>query len=114
MRGTCNNRRNLADRHIRAIATTRGVIGIALFKGAVCGHRIEDTVKAMRYVAELVGVDYVALGSDFDGAVTTPIDASGLPLHTQAMMAAGFTQEGIEKILYKNVLRVLRESLPAS
>lgn len=47
-----------------------------MFDEAVCGNRLEDTVKAMRYAINLVGVDFVALGTDFDGAVKAPIDAS--------------------------------------
>ena len=65
----------------------------------------------MRYVADLVGVEHVALGSDFDGS-TTVVDASGLTLLTQALIRNGFTEQEIAAIMGGNVLRVLRQTLP--
>jgi len=53
----------------------------------------------MRYVADLVGVDHVALGTDFDGAITAPIDASGMPLLTEALIDLGFAEEEIAKVM---------------
>ena len=73
---------------------------------------VTAVARAMRYVADLVGVEHVALGSDFDGAVTTPMDATGLPLLTQALLDAGFTLEDVTQIMGGNVLRFLREALP--
>jgi len=112
VRGTCDTVRNLSDRHVQGIAATGGVIGIGLFEWAVCGDGVEDTVKAMRYAADLVGVEHIALGSDFDGATTTFVDVTGLVLLTQAMLEAGFSQQEIAAILGGNVLRVLRQTLP--
>jgi len=112
VRATCDNQRNLSDDQVRQIAATGGVIGIALFKMAVCGTTVSDTARAIHYVADLVGVATVAVGSDFDGAVTTPIDTSGIALLTEALIDQGFTEEEITKIMGGNVLRVLREVLP--
>lgn len=109
VRGTCNNQRNLTDKEIKGIAATKGVIGIAMFDKAVCGNTIKDTVRAIKYVANLVGVDYVALGSDFDGTVTTPIDISQMSLITQELFDNGFNESEISKIMGKNFLRVLYE-----
>lgn len=111
VRATCDTVRNLYDRQVRAIAATGGVIGIGLFAYATCGKTLDDTVKAMRHVADLVGVKHVALGSDFDGA-TTVFDSSGLVLLTEALLQDGFTQDDIEDIMGGNVLRVLIETLP--
>ncbi|NUO84291.1 membrane dipeptidase, partial [candidate division KSB1 bacterium] len=69
-------------------------------------------VKAMRYTANLVGIEHVALGSDFDGAIRAPIDASNMAQITQALSEEGFTSEEIYKIMGGNVLRVLLEALP--
>jgi microsomal dipeptidase-like Zn-dependent dipeptidase len=112
-RGTCDSVRNLSDAQLRGIAASGGVIGVGLFKYATCGKRLEDTVRAMRYVADRVGVAHVALGSDWDGS-TAVIDASGLALLTEAMLKAGFTRDEIAAILGTNVLRVLRQTLPDS
>jgi microsomal dipeptidase-like Zn-dependent dipeptidase len=111
VRGTCDTARNLADRHVRAIAEGGGVIGIGVYKYATCGKKLEDTARAMRYVADLVGVEHVALGSDFDGAKTM-IDATGLVMLTQALVEGGFTEDEIAGIMGGNALRVFRRTLP--
>jgi membrane dipeptidase len=111
VRGTCDNQRNLSDEHVRGIAATGGLLGIAMFAQAVGGRRVEDTARAMRYVADLVGVRHVALGSDFDGAVTTPTDVTGLPLLTAALREQGFDDDEVIAVMGGNVLRLLREVL---
>ncbi len=67
----------------------------------------------MRYVADLVGVKHVALGSDFDGTKTT-VDASGLVLLTRHLLEKGFSEEDVRAIFGGNVLRVLLQTLPES
>jgi microsomal dipeptidase-like Zn-dependent dipeptidase len=111
VRGTCDTVRNLSDGQLRSLAASGSVIGIGLFKYATCGKTLEDTVKAMRYVADLVGVQHVGLGSDWDGS-TTVVDASGLTLLTEAMLRANFTPEEIAAIMGGNALRVFRQTLP--
>jgi microsomal dipeptidase-like Zn-dependent dipeptidase len=59
-----------------------------------------------------VGIDHVALGSDFDGSVRTKFDATGLVLITEALLADGFSEAEIQQIMGGNVLRLLRESMP--
>lgn len=110
---TCPGQRNLSDRHIRGVARTGGVVGIGYWPGAVCGTGTEFVVRAMRHVANLVGAEHVALGSDFDGTVETPFDASGLAHLTEALVEDGFTDDEVAAIMGGNVLRVLRETLPA-
>ncbi len=112
VQGTCNNRRNLSDAEVRGIARTGGVIGIGFWKTAVCGTDARAVARAMRYTAKLVGVEHAALGSDFDGAVTTPFDAAGLAALTDALLAEGFTETEISAIMGGNTLRVLKENLP--
>jgi microsomal dipeptidase-like Zn-dependent dipeptidase len=112
VRGTCDNIRNLNDEEIVAVAQTGGVIGIGFWKTAVCGSDVEAIVRAMRYVADLVGVEHVALGSDFDGTVTTPFDASQMSLLTDALLEDGFTPAEVEQIMGRNVVRVLKACLP--
>jgi microsomal dipeptidase-like Zn-dependent dipeptidase len=60
----------------------------------------------------VIGVNHVALGSDFDGAVTEPFDASGIALITEALMKQGFSEEEIAKIMGGNLVRFLAENLP--
>lgn len=112
VRGTCDNQRNLSDDQLKGIARTGGVIGIGYWDTAVCGTDAKAIAKAIRYAANLVGADHIALGSDFDGAVVEPFDTSGLVQITDALMAEGFTDEDIGKIMGRNVLRVLIQNLP--
>jgi membrane dipeptidase len=111
VRGTWDSGRNLSDEHVRGIAATGGVIGIAMFPEAVGGGTIDDTARAARYAADLVGVEHVALGSDFDGAVMTPTDVTGLPLLTAALRRHGFDDDEVAAVMGGNALRVLRQVL---
>jgi microsomal dipeptidase-like Zn-dependent dipeptidase len=111
VKGTKDSPRNISDRHIKRIASTGGLIGIGFFKGAIKGE-IKDIVEAMKYVRDLVGIEHVALGSDFDGAATTPIDVTGLPYIVQELMDQGFTEFEIRAIMGENVKRFLMEQLP--
>lgn len=111
--GTCESPRNLSDESVRCVAASGGLIGLAMFEEAVCGPGLRDTARAMAYVADLVGVDHVAIGSDLDGAITAPVDVSGLPLLTEALLDFGFTTDEITKIMGRNALRFLRETLGA-
>jgi microsomal dipeptidase-like Zn-dependent dipeptidase len=112
VKGTCEGARNLSDEHVKRIAQTGGVIGIAYFDAAVCATNVQAIVKAIRYTANLAGVEHVGLGSDFDGAVKTPFDTAGLIQLTEALMAEGFSETEIGLIMGGNVLRVLQENLP--
>ena len=112
VRATCDTARNLADRHIRAIAGRDGVVGIGIYKLATCGKTMADTVRAVRHVVDLVGIEHVALGTDFDGSTATLVDATGLPLLTEALLADGFTLPQIKAMMGENALRVFRNSLP--
>jgi membrane dipeptidase len=112
VKGTCDNTRNLSDAQLKAIAGKGGVIGIGFWDTAVCGADARAIAHAIRYTANLVGVDHVALGSDNDGAVTAPFDISGVVEITDALFEEGFTDEEIGKIMGRNTLRLLIENLP--
>jgi microsomal dipeptidase-like Zn-dependent dipeptidase len=113
VRGTCDNHRSLSDAQARAIAASGGVIGIGFWPRATCGDDVAAIVRALRYAVDLVGVEHVALGSDFDGSVQVPFDVSGLPLLTEALLQAGFSPADLEKVMGGNVVRVLQATLPA-
>lgn len=113
VQATCPGPRNLSDAHLKAIAATGGVIAIAYFEGAVCEASAAGIIKAIRHTATLVGVKHVALGSDFDGAVRTAFDTTGLVLLTQGLLEAGFSEADIADIMGGNVRRLLLAELPA-
>lgn len=114
VKGTCPGPRNLSDDHIKAIAATGGVIGIAYFHGAVCDLSAAGIVKALQHVIKLVGVKHVALGSDFDGAIRVAFDTTGLALLTQGLLQAGLSESDLADIMGGNVRRLLLEHLPKS
>jgi microsomal dipeptidase-like Zn-dependent dipeptidase len=112
VRGTCDNTRNLSDDQLKAIARTGGVIGIGYWDTAVCGPDASAIARAIRYTANLVGVEHVALGSDYDGAIPAPFDTTGVVQITDALIAEGFSESDIEKIMGGNVFRLLAANLP--
>jgi membrane dipeptidase len=112
VKGTCDNNRNLSDDEIRAVAAKGGLIGIGYWETATCGTDARAIVKAMRYVSDRVGVEHVALGSDFDGAITAPFDTTGVVEITDALLEAGYSEQDIRMIMGENTLRFLQANLP--
>lgn len=112
VRGACNSPRNLSDAQMRAIAAKGGVIGIGYWDGAVCDTTPAGVVKSLRYAIDLVGVDHVALGSDYDGTTTVRFDASESAALIDAMLAAKFSEDEIRKVTGETALRFLAQGLP--
>ena len=111
VQATCKVNRNLSDDQIRAVAATGGLIGIGYWDAAVCDTSPASIAKAMKHVRDLVGIQHVALGSDYDGATTVRFDTSKLVQVTQALIDAGFTDDEIRAAMGGNAIRVLREGL---
>jgi membrane dipeptidase len=111
VQATCKVNRNLSDDHIRGVAKTGGIIGIGYWDAAVCDTSSKAIAAAMKHVRDLVGIKFVALGSDYDGATTVRFDTSQLVQVTQALMDAGFTPDEIRAAMGGNAIRVLREGL---
>jgi membrane dipeptidase len=112
VRGTCDNNRNLTDNQIREVAAKGGLIGVGYWDTATCGTDARAIVRAMRYVSDRVGAEHVALGSDFDGAVTEPFDTTGLAEITDALLEAGYSEQEIRMIMGENVVTFLKTNLP--
>jgi len=113
VQATCKVNRNLTDEEIRGVAKTGGVIGIGYWDAAICSTAPAAIARAIAHVRDLVGVDHVGLGSDFDGAVTTGFDTAQLAAVTQALVDRGFTPDEIRKVMGGNVLRVIRAGIVA-
>ena len=112
VKGVCDNNRNLSDAHLMEIGRRKGLVGIGLWETAVCGTDADATAKSIRYVADKIGVDKVALGSDFDGAITTHFDVTGLPLIVNALLKEGFNKEEIYQIMGGNIRDFMLKNLP--
>lgn len=117
-RAVCDHRRNLYDAQIRALAENGGVMGMNFcpeFLRSDGPATLEDVVRHIDHIVDLVGPDHVGLGSDFDGIDSTPIgleDVSRLPALTEALLARGYDEASVEKILGGNFLRVFQSVLP--
>ena len=113
--------RNLDDEQIKEIARRKGVMGVFYlpdylkkFTRKNDSATIKDVVNHIQYIADKFGVDYVGLGSDWDGygGVTHGLeDCSYLPNITQELVHRGFNQTEIRKILGGNFVRVIKQIL---
>jgi membrane dipeptidase len=112
VKATCDNNRNLSDDQLRAIANNGGIVGIGFWDTAVCGNDAAAIARAIRHAADIMGVDHVALGSDYDGAIEAPFDATGIVQITDALLREGFDEDEIRKIMGENVIRTLQLYLP--
>ncbi len=112
MYGHCPSARNLPDALMQRMAQQGGIVGIGFWDAAVCDASPDGIVSAIRYAIDTLGAQHVALGSDFDGAVTTRFDASELAVLTERMLAADFSEAEIRAVMGGNVRRFLQSYLP--
>ncbi len=112
----CPSPRNLTDGQLKAIQQSNGVVGVVYYPGFLredgkgsARTPIEEIAKHVEYIATRIGINHVALGSDFDGAAMPRAmkDASGLPKLVNALRQRGFGKKDLEKIAHANWLRVL-------
>lgn len=114
----CHHYRCLTDDQIRALAEAGGAMGIAFAPSFIHPDpeqaTIDRVVEHILYVADLVGIDHVGIGTDFDGlGKTVPVvpEMSQLVRLTERMLAHGMTEGEIKKVWGGNFLRLLRANL---
>lgn len=110
--GVFEHWRNIDDGQLRAVAEKGGVVGVIFCPKFIGGDGLEPVVEHLKHIIDVVGEDAPALGSDWDGFIvpTQPLkDPRGLPLLTDALLAAGLSSKAIGKILRGNIVRVLHE-----
>jgi microsomal dipeptidase-like Zn-dependent dipeptidase len=112
VKATCDSPRNLSDDQLRALAKNGALVGIGYWKAATCGTDAAAIARAMRHAADVMGVEHVALGSDFDGAVKQPFDVTGLPLLAEALRVERFSDAQVRAIFTGNAVAFLSKSLP--
>lgn len=109
-----NHPRNLKDDQLKSLGKNGGVIGIVFCPAFLTDSKkayIKDYVDHIDYAVNLIGMDHVGIGSDFDGASLPKDikDSSELYKVTEELVRRGYNEESIEKLLGKNMLRVLKE-----
>jgi microsomal dipeptidase-like Zn-dependent dipeptidase len=110
--GHCASPRNISDETMALITEAGGLIGVGFWADVTCGEGINAIADAIRYGIDQFGIDHIALGSDWDGSVTTPIDASQLPHLTQALLDKGLSEAEVRAVMGGNMARFLAEHLP--
>ncbi len=111
-RAVCNNNRNLSDELLKQIAAKGGLVGVGFWEDATCGKSVAAIVKTLLHMVDVMGEDHVALGSDFDGYVSSPIDAANVGQVTAHLVRAGVAESTIRKVMGENVYNFLTKYLP--
>lgn len=110
-RRLCSHPRNLTDEQLRALAAHGGIVGINQVADFVTleNPSVDKFIDHIIYISELIGIEHVALGSDFDGAddvVLTGIqDYKFLP---DRLVKRGFSEGEIRRILSENALDTIK------
>jgi membrane dipeptidase len=115
----CPSSRNLTDAQLDAIGASGGVVGINFAVTflredgrQIAATPVEAIVRHVSYIADRIGIDHVAFGSDFDGALVpeTLGGIAGLPQLVDDLRAGGLDDEAVAKVTHRNWLRVLRDT----
>lgn len=117
-RALCNHSRNLSDDQLRKLREVNGVIGLTFYPEFISSEKatIEKLIDHFVHVAEVVGVDHLGFGSDFDGidqVIEGLEDVTKTHRLIEGLAERGFSAADIEKITSKNFLRVMETVLPA-
>jgi len=110
----CEVRRNIPDRLMQQIAAEGGLIGVGFWGDVTCDDTPRGVAQTIVAAVELVGVEHVALGSDFDGTVTTTFDGSQFEVLTQELLALGMSEADIRLVMGENAIRFFLENLPSA
>lgn len=113
-RALCDHPRNLTDDQMRALAAKGGVMQITMYNGFLVKDGEATVLDALRHLAhaiEVMGIDHVGIGTDFDGdgGVRGMANSSELLNFTRLLLARGYSEQDIEKIWGGNFLRVMTQ-----
>lgn len=106
----CNHKRNLKDAQIKELAKNGGVMCIAFETSFLGYNNIKGVIEHIKYACDLVGVDHVGIGSDFDGLYNSPAGLEDIGKWNSIEVLLeneGFSDEDISKITGKNICRLL-------
>ena len=113
-RALCDHPRNLTDDQMRALAKKGGVCQITVYPGFLrtdSQATIIDVMAHLDHAINVMGIDHVGLGTDFDGDGGVPglADASELSLFTRQLLQRRYSDDDIQKIWGGNFLRVMKQ-----
>lgn len=115
-RALCDHPRNLTDEQLEAVAATGGLVAVTYVPNFLTGDghsaSLERVLDHIDHIVKTAGVDHVGLGSDFDGfggVLPGLEDVSKLPALTAGLVARGYSDQNVLKILGGNYLRVFRQ-----
>ena len=113
-RALCDHPRNLTDDQMRALAQKGGVAQTTIYHGFLKKNgeaTINDVIAHLEHAIDVMGIDHVGLGTDFDGdgGVRGLADSSELINFTRRLLARRFSEHDIQKIWGGNFLRVMEE-----
>lgn len=115
----CENKRNLTDEQIKLIAKCKGMIGVCFYKKFLSNNKyvtIDNVVDHVDYISNLVGSEFVGIGSDFDGMENEdkPQDLKSvldIKKIEEKLEKRGFSPKEINNIMGENYIRILNENL---
>ena len=110
-RALCDHTRNLTDEQMRALASSGGVAQVCLYSGFLKkggNATIDDAIRHIMHMIDVMGVDHVGIGSDFDGGGGLPglEDASWFVTLTERLMAEGLSDDDLSLVWGRNFLSV--------
>lgn len=113
-RALCDHPRNLTDDQMRALAAKGGVMQITMYNGFLVKDgeaTVLDALRHLEHAIEVMGIDHVGIGTDFDGdgGVRGMANSSELLNFTCLLLARGYSEQDIEKIWGGNFLRVMTQ-----
>ncbi len=112
VKGYCDTPRNVSDATLKAIADHGGLVGIGYWDAAVCKPTLKNVTEAIVYAVKRLGPEHVALGSDFDGGVPMPFDASEMAALTSSLLDAGLDEKTVRMVMGENAIRFFSTYLP--
>ncbi len=115
-KSVCNNSRNLSDENLRLLAENGGVVGVNFYPPFISTSKNANYLEILGYhvkqIKKVAGIDSISIGSDFDGIEKTCIidEPNKIEILIKYLKEQGFTSSEIDKISYKNALRVFTDN----
>ena len=111
-RALCDHPRNLTDEQMRALAAKGGVMQITMYNGFLvkdCEATVQDALRHLEHAIQVMGIDHVGIGTDFDGdgGIRGMASSSEMLNFTRQLLARRYNENDIQKIWGGNFLRVM-------